>query len=91
MPVTNAIVLEAKMEKALILKKVTEAIKDVLSDCSWDCTNTGMSLQAMDSAHVALVSVNLKADGFAEYHCNRNVTLGVSLGRLVRDSIFSSF
>ena len=40
---------------------------------------TGMSLQAMDSSHVCLVSVDLNAEGFEPYRCDRNLTLGINM------------
>lgn len=35
----------------------------------------------MDNSHVALVSLLLRADGFDKYRCDRNVTMGMNLGR----------
>lgn len=42
----------------------------------------GISLQAMDSSHVALVSLNLSMDGFEHYRADSNMVLGVSIGNL---------
>lgn len=75
----STISFEAKLDHANILKKVIEAIKDLLGDCTWDCTNTGMSLQSMDSSHVALVNVMMKCEGFERYKCDRNLNMGISL------------
>ena len=33
----------------------------------------------MDSSHVSLVTLNLKAEGFEHYRCDRNLSLGISL------------
>ena len=46
---------EARLIEGSLLKKVMEAIKDLLNEASWDCSSAGMNLQAMDSSHVALV------------------------------------
>lgn len=80
MPASNT-VFEAKWDHASTLKKVIDAVKDLIGDTSWDCTNTGMSLQSMDSSHVALVHVLLKSEGFESYRCDRNVSMGISLNR----------
>ena len=40
----------------------------------------GVSMQAMDSSHVSLVSLELKADGFEPYRCDKNITLGLNHG-----------
>lgn len=42
----------------------------------------GLSLQAMDSAHVSLVSLKINDSGFAEYRCDKNITLGINLVEL---------
>jgi len=73
---------EGKLPNAALLKKLLEAIKDLLNEASWDCGENGMCLQAMDSSHVALVSVKLEAEGFNEYRCDRNLTLGINLANM---------
>ena len=45
----------------------------------WDCGQKGIQLQAMDSAHVCLVSVTLEAEGFDRYQCDRDISLGVDM------------
>ncbi|RWS03981.1 proliferating cell nuclear antigen-like protein, partial [Leptotrombidium deliense] len=61
--------LEAIIEKAFLLKKILDAIKDIVNEASWDCSNTGISVQAMDSSHVSLIQVKLSAVGFQKYCC----------------------
>jgi proliferating cell nuclear antigen len=70
---------EARLPKASLLKKILEAIKDLVTDANFDCTATGISLQAMDSAHVSLVTLLLRHDGFEHYRCDRNLSLGINL------------
>ncbi|KAM0194115.1 hypothetical protein ACHAPC_001209 [Botrytis cinerea] len=76
--------LEARLEQADLLKKVVDAIKDLVQDCNFDCNDSGIALQAMDNSHVALVSMMLKAEGFSPYRCDRNVALGVNLTSLTK-------
>ncbi|KUI65888.1 Proliferating cell nuclear antigen [Cytospora mali] len=76
--------LEARLEQASILKKVVDAIKDLVQDCNFDCNDSGIALQAMDNSHVALVSMMLKADSFSPYRCDRNIALGVNLTSLTK-------
>ncbi|KAI5303634.1 hypothetical protein KEM56_007345 [Ascosphaera pollenicola] len=38
----------------------------------------------MDSSHVALVSMILKADGFSPFRCDRNLALGINLVSLTK-------
>ncbi|KAI8588289.1 hypothetical protein HDU89_005373 [Geranomyces variabilis] len=74
--------LEARLAKASILKKLLDAIKELVTDANFDCTDSGISLQAMDNSHVALVSLLLRASGFDHYRCDRNHALGISLASL---------
>jgi proliferating cell nuclear antigen len=48
---------EARLKEASILKKIIEAIKDLVKTVNIDATSSGISMQAMDSSHVALVSL----------------------------------
>lgn len=98
---------EARLLRSSILKKVLEAIKDLLTQATFDCDDNGIqlqvisyifilwlednlkvfslkkisSLQAMDNSHVSLVSLTLRADGFDKYRCDRNISMGMNLGR----------
>ncbi|XP_055350461.1 proliferating cell nuclear antigen-like [Paramacrobiotus metropolitanus] len=83
MPADNT-VFEAKLDSASVFKKVIDAIKDLIGDTSWDCTNTGMSLQSMDSSHVALVNVLMRSEGFDSYKCSRNISMGISLNSMAK-------
>jgi proliferating cell nuclear antigen len=71
--------LEAKLPQGDLLKKLIEAIKDIVNDANWDCNDSGISLQAMDNSHVALVALLLRADGFDPYRCDRNLSLGINV------------
>ncbi|GAA53206.1 proliferating cell nuclear antigen [Clonorchis sinensis] len=42
---------EARLNQADIWKKVIDAIKDLVQEATLDCTENGISLQAMDNAH----------------------------------------
>lgn len=61
-----------------------DAVKDLVQDCNFDCNDSGIALQAMDNSHVALVSMNLTADSFDPYRCDRNIALGVNLTSLTK-------
>ncbi|PSN63036.1 proliferating cell nuclear antigen [Corynespora cassiicola Philippines] len=76
--------LEARLEESVTLKKVVDAIKDLVQDCNFDCNDSGIALQAMDNSHVALVSMLLKSEAFAVYRCDRNIALGINLGSLTK-------
>ncbi|KAE8152997.1 Mysoin-binding motif of peroxisomes-domain-containing protein [Aspergillus avenaceus] len=79
-----AALLEARLEQASLLKRVVDAIKDLVQDCNFDCNDSGIALQAMDNSHVALVSMLMKAEGFSPYRCDRNIALGINLISLTK-------
>lgn len=70
---------EARLVQGSLLKKVLEAIKDLLNEAIFECSSTGIALQAMDSSHVSLVSFNIRSDGFETYRCDRNLSMGMNL------------
>ncbi|KAH6897766.1 proliferating cell nuclear antigen, N-terminal domain-containing protein [Coprinopsis sp. MPI-PUGE-AT-0042] len=76
--------LEAKLQAAGLLKKLLDAIKELVTDANFECNEEGINLQAMDNSHVALVSVLIQASGFKRYRCDRPMPLGVNLGSLTK-------
>ncbi|CCG81402.1 Proliferating cell nuclear antigen [Taphrina deformans PYCC 5710] len=74
--------LEARLNEAVTLKRVLDSVKELVSDANFDCNDGGLSLQAMDNSHVALVSLQMKEDMFEPYRCDRNIALGINLTSL---------
>lgn len=64
-----------------VLKRVLEALKDLITEACWDLGSGGISLQSMDSSHVSLVQLTLRSEGFDTYRCDRNIAMGVNLNR----------
>merc|ERR1711953_60857 len=80
-------VLEAHLQQAVLLKKLVDAIKELCKDVNFDCSEKGLQVQAMDSSHVALVSLLLRGSAFAEFKCDRATSLGMnvdSLGKILK-------
>jgi proliferating cell nuclear antigen (pcna) len=73
---------QARLEQGVILKKIVEAIKELVTTVNIDVSSTGLSIQAMDSSHVALVALNLKEEGFQNYRALKNMTLGLNIQNL---------
>jgi len=73
---------EAVLQEAVLLKKILDGIKELVSDANFDINESGVSVQAMDSSHVSLVSLMLKADSFALYRADRTTSLGINLASL---------
>nr|UXY87979.1 proliferating cell nuclear antigen [Cryptomonas curvata] len=70
---------EVRLNQSGQLKKIIEAIKDIVCDVNFDCNNQGLSLQAMDQAHVSLVTLILKPEAFEYFRCDKSITLGINL------------
>jgi len=75
-------VVEACLKNGELLRKMIGAIGDLVTDANFDCTSNGLSLQAMDSSHVSLVSMILRADGFEPWKCDGDCQLGIHLDHL---------
>ena len=75
---------EALLANGLILKKIIESIKELVTEVNFEVTSEAISLQAMDASHVALVALMLRASEFEEYRCDRPQTLGVSIANLAK-------
>lgn len=73
---------EARLIQGQLLKKILDAVKDLVNEASWDCSPTGMSLQAMDTSHVSLVAAQLKSEAFDKYRCDKPLMLGMNLPNL---------
>lgn len=75
---------EARLNTSTVLKKVLDAIKDLLNEATFDCSDSGIQLQAMDNSHVSLVSLSLRSDGFDKYRCDRNLSMGMNLTNMAK-------
>ncbi|CDI80056.1 proliferating cell nuclear antigen 1, putative [Eimeria acervulina] len=76
--------LEARLQNAVVLKRVFEAMTCLVSEVNLDCDESGLKLQAMDQSHVALVSLKLEDVGFLHYRCDRPRSLGLNMASVVK-------
>jgi len=60
------------------------AIKELVTDANFVCSEEGIKLQAMDNSHVALVAVDLYSEGFVHYRCDHPMPLGVNLASFTK-------
>lgn len=75
---------EVLLSNGLILKKIVESIKELVTEVNFEVSSEAISMQAMDASHVALVVLILRASEFEEYRCDRPQTLGVSISNLAK-------
>ncbi|KAL7739124.1 hypothetical protein ACLKA6_001038 [Drosophila palustris] len=75
---------EARLGSTTLLKKIVDALREILTQSTLDCSDSGIQLQAMDNSHVSLVSMSLQSDCFEKYRCDRNISLGLDLKSLAK-------
>ncbi|PPQ95085.1 hypothetical protein CVT25_002550, partial [Psilocybe cyanescens] len=76
--------IQARIQEAATLKKLLDAIKELVTDANFECNEEGIMLQAMDDSLVLLVSVNFGAPGFTHHCCDHPMLLGVNLTSLTK-------
>ncbi|KAG9022418.1 proliferating cell nuclear antigen, partial [Tulasnella sp. UAMH 9824] len=80
----RVVTLKGEMLTPAPSRRVRVAIKELVSDANFECNEDGLKLQAMDNSHVALVAVELNAESFLKYRCDRPMPRGVNLASLTK-------
>lgn len=80
---------ECKLDSGAPIKKIINALKELIDHASWDLSEEGIQLQSMDSSHVALVQLQLEADNFDKYRCDDIHHLGLNMDNLKK--IFGAY
>jgi len=70
---------EARFPNATFLKRIFDAVKDLVEDVNLLCTEEGIELQSMDSSHVALINVTILPDACTVYTCDEPLVLGLKV------------
>jgi proliferating cell nuclear antigen len=52
--------------------------------CNFNCSEHGITVQAVDDSRVLLVSLLVGEEAFSSYRCDRSITLGVDLSSLAK-------
>ncbi|KAH8376819.1 hypothetical protein KR093_001462 [Drosophila rubida] len=73
---------EARLGSTTLLKKIVDALREIVKQSILDCSDSGIQLQSMDNSHVSLVSLSLEKACFEKYRCDRNMSLGMDLNSL---------
>lgn len=74
--------LEIKTVQSSALKVLVEALKELLTECSFVVDESGLKLMTMDNGHVVLVHLKLDACRFEHFYCKRPTTLGINMLQL---------
>jgi len=73
---------ECTLVQGELFKKIISSISDLVNEGNFMCDAHHMSFQGMDSSHVSLVALSLRAQGFKDYRCDRDITLGINFASL---------
>ena len=67
-----------------MLKKIVDAVKDLVTDANIEINESGLTVQAIDSSHVSLVSLQMNPHLFGHFRCDKPMTLGINLGNFAK-------
>jgi len=71
--------MEGTLKNGEVFGKIIAAISELVTVANFDCTDSGMSLQAIDDARVTLISMILNAGGFEQWKCDNDCQIGVKM------------
>lgn len=66
------------------LKALVDSVQDIVKEANFDFSHNGLSMQAMDSSHVCLLSIELPQTAFSHFRCDHPTTIGMSLTALAK-------
>lgn len=70
--------------QSIIIKFLTEAIKDILPDTNIEITQDGIRIMSMDPTHTTLIHMNLNSSNFEKFHCTHKQIIGVNMINLFK-------
>lgn len=74
--------MQAVFKKGIVFRRIIECIRDFITEGAFICHTDSITLQAMDTSHVALVSMRL--DRFHKYSCDEDFFIGVPIQNLYK-------
>jgi proliferating cell nuclear antigen len=75
---------EARLASSSLFRKIVDSIKDLVKNVNIDVTQKGISIQAMDSCRMSLVSLQLKEKACTNFNCRKPLTLGLAIENLAK-------
>lgn len=71
--------IEIKTVQSGAFKTLIEALKELLTECSFEIDETGIKLVSMDTHHVVLVHMKLDACKFEYFKCDKKTIISINL------------
>lgn len=69
----------AEIDNAGAFKGILESIKVMIKHANFQWTDSGISMQSMDSSHVCLVRMGLDVSWFKKFECGVDFTMGAEM------------
>lgn len=70
---------EAKTSRGHVIRRLFDVISGLVDDIALEVSMTGISMQGMDTSHVALVTFTLHAAEFDFFRCDRPQKIGLKM------------
>nr|CAB3448526.1 unnamed protein product [Digitaria exilis] len=71
--------LVLKLVKDSLFLNVLEAILELSDVANVDCSSTGLTLQAVDTDHVVIITLFFPAESFEHYKCQEHLRIGIPI------------
>lgn len=71
--------IEIKTVQSGAFKILIEALKELLTECSFEIDETGIKLVSMDTSHTILVHMKLDANKFEYFYCKQKTIIGINM------------
>lgn len=65
--------------KTAPIKYLIELLRDLLTECNFECGPEGIRLRSVDPSRVVLIYSKLHADKFEQYYCPKLIILGLNM------------
>jgi len=77
-------IFELKTVQTNIIKVLSEALKEILTDTNIICDSNGLTVGAMDTSQSVIVYLNLNKDNFEHYYCAKREVIGINMINLFK-------
>jgi proliferating cell nuclear antigen len=75
---------EIVFHEASFFKRIVDSLKGLVDEVSFDCGARGLSMQAMDPSHIAVVWLSVPDGVFATYSCSEPLSLSFNVETLAK-------
>lgn len=70
---------EAKFAECSVFRKIIDSMKDLVQKANIEVNSKGISIQSLDSCHIALVQLKVREKAFINFMCLKELSLGIKI------------